>query len=67
MKQLIKLTNYQNEEFILIGTESIISVETIYIKDKDVEVSKIRSRGAMIETFFVIESVEEIYNLYNSL
>lgn len=66
MKQLIKLTKYQSEEFILIGTESIISVETIYIKDKDVEISKIKSRGAMVETFYVTESVDEIYNLYNS-
>ena len=62
MQNLIKLTKSSDGATILIGTESIISVETIYLKVEDNLVSKIRSRGAMIETFYVIESVDEIYN-----
>lgn len=65
MQKLIKLTQHPNYETILIGTESIISVMGIYLNDKKTDVSRIRSRGAMVETFFVIESVDKIFELYN--
>lgn len=63
-KKIIKLTNRKNET-ILIGVESIIDVTTIQTKDYEV-FSKILSRGAMVETNWVIETVEEIYNLINN-
>lgn len=66
MKNLLKLTDVKDNQFILVGTESIISVETIYSEKRKEDITKIRSRGAMIETFYVVEGVEDIYNLYNS-
>jgi len=73
MKQVIKLTN-KNEEPILIGVESIISVKLIKVTDSSASIesglresfqTKIESRGAMISTNYVKESVEEIYELIN--
>jgi hypothetical protein len=66
-KKVIKLTNYKNET-ILIGVESIIEVESKYLKhiDENNDISIIRSRGAMIETNYVKESIAEIYNLINN-
>jgi hypothetical protein len=53
---------------ILIGVESIISAETIIMKNSENEVEKIateiKSRGAMVETNYVLESIEEIYKMY---
>jgi len=63
MKTIVKLTTIKNEQ-ILIGVNSIISVERI--KTEKNEYTKIQSRGAMIATFFVNESVEGIYDLINS-
>jgi hypothetical protein len=63
MKTIIKLTTTKNEQ-ILIGVQSIISVQSITMENK--VCSKIQSRGAMIATFYVNESVEGIYNLINS-
>lgn len=63
-KRIIKLTNYKNET-ILIGVESII--EVISENRADIgKVSVIRSRGAMVETNYVKESIEEIYNIINN-
>lgn len=63
-KKIIKLTNYKNET-ILIGVESII--EVIRENRDDIGlVSVIRSRGAMIETNYVKESLEEIYTIINN-
>ena len=71
MKQVIKLTNV-NGETILIGVESIISVKLIKVTDSSKSIAsglresfqtKIESRGAMISTNYVKESVEEIYEL----
>jgi hypothetical protein len=63
MKNLLKLTCAKTHKTILIGTESIISIEDVR---EDIPnpnyVSKIQSRGAMIATFFVKESIEDIYN-----
>ena len=66
MKNLLKLTDADNNKSILVGTESIISIEIVMHNGLKKNVTRIRSRGAMIETMFVTESVEDIYNLYNS-
>ena len=63
MKYLLKLKN-TNGETILVGTESIIEVTPVQGTD-GILYSKIRSRGAMVETNWVIETVEEIYNQSN--
>jgi hypothetical protein len=68
MKLVIKLTSHKGTP-ILIGVESIIDAEEIVqnssgTMNKDfVGLTKIQSRGAMIETNYVKESVEEIYKL----
>jgi uncharacterized protein YlzI (FlbEa/FlbD family) len=73
MKQVIKLTRI-NGEHILIGVESIISVKATKVTDSSASLesglretfqTKIESRGAMISTNYVKESVEEIYDLIN--
>jgi hypothetical protein len=73
MKQVIKLTN-MNDEAILIGVESIISVKLIKVTNSSASIesglresfqTKIESRGAMVSTNYVKESVEEIYELIN--
>lgn len=66
MKNLLKLTDVKENQTILVGTESIISVELVKRVRPLKDVTKIQSRGAMIHTVYVMESVEEIYNLYNS-
>ena len=66
MDTLLKLTNTKGEN-ILIGTESIISVEEHTITDTQgnkTQCRKIDSRGAMISRFFVLETMETIYNKY---
>ena len=73
MRQVIKLTK-MNGEAILIGVESIISVKATKITDSTASLesglretfqTKIESRGAMISTNYVVESVEKIYELIN--
>lgn len=59
-KKVIKLTNTSYEE-ILIGVESIISVRP----ELKLNRSKITSREAMVETNYVIQTVEEIFNQIN--
>lgn len=71
MKKVIKLTEFnwdKEPKEILIGVESIIKVEELEVswKGNYAEVTKIKSRGAMVETTYVIESLEEIYNLINN-
>jgi hypothetical protein len=65
---IIKLTNWKGED-ILIGTESIIDARPHQMKPSNgnppIDCTKIQSRGAMVETNYVIESIEEIYNLIN--
>ena len=68
MKSVIKLTNHK-DELILIGVSQIIEVTSTVINQntKDARwVSQVRSVGAMVSTNWVIESVEEIYELINS-
>ena len=53
---------------IQIGVESIIDVEEVIMKNSknsnSAVATKIQSRGAMVETNYVLESVEEIYKMY---
>lgn len=66
---LIKLTKFSWENIptpVLIGTESIVTAENVVIKNADGRncwVTKIQSRGAMVETTYVVESVNEIHAL----
>lgn len=69
MKNVIKLTKFDFDSGlspVLIGTESIIRAEEFLFKNYDGRreiVTKIESRGAMVTTTYVKESVDEIYNL----
>lgn len=69
MKNVIKLTQFKWDSDllpVLIGTESIIKVEEEILKHYDGRykvVTKIESRGAMVTTTYVTESVDEIYYL----
>lgn len=68
MERLLKLTS-TNGDTILIGVESIISVEKASITDTQGRVTdctKIYSRSAMASSYYVTESVEEIYNQYKN-
>jgi hypothetical protein len=68
MRNLLRLTNTKGET-ILIGTESIISVEKSVYTDaqgKKIDCTKIFSRSAMASSYWVTESVEEIYNQYKN-
>ena len=53
---------------ILIGVESIIDVEEVIMKNSNnrnsAVATKIQSRGAMVVTNYVLESIEEIYKMY---
>jgi hypothetical protein len=72
MKNVVKLTKFSWDDVnvpIIIGTESIIVAEEFVLKHSDgrrAVVTKIRSRGAMVETTYVLEGVEEIYELINN-
>ena len=69
MKKVIKLSAYNSttkeSHTILIGLESIIDVTPLAFKDGTIG-SKIYSRGAMVQTNWVKETVDEIYDLINS-
>jgi hypothetical protein len=68
MQNLLRLTSTKGET-ILIGVESIISVEKATTTDtqgKVTECTKIYSRSAMASSYWVTESVEQIYNQYKS-
>lgn len=69
MKKVIKLSAYSSttkeSHNILIGLESIIDVTPLTFKDGTIG-SKIYSRGAMVQTNWVKETVDEIYDLINS-
>jgi hypothetical protein len=62
------LINKDMSSKILIGVESIIDVEEVMMKNSknsnSAVATKIQSRGAMVETNYVLESVEEIYKMY---
>lgn len=63
MQKLLLLTNIKGHK-IIIGVENIIDIKTI--KLDGILTTQIQSRGAMVETNWVIENIEEIYKLYNS-
>lgn len=63
MKRLLLLTNNKGNK-IIIGVDSII--ECTPIKMDGILYTKVLSRGAMVETNFVTETIEDIYKLYNS-
>lgn len=67
MQKLLKLTTTDCEP-ILIGVESIISVKVFVLTDtqgKKTLCSKISSRAAMVDNYYVKETIEEIYEQYN--
>lgn len=65
MKNLIKLTEARSGKKLLIGVQQIVSVTELVIKGDgaDLHCRKVQSTGAMVETFWVSESIEEIYEL----
>ena len=68
MKSIIKLTNHK-DELILIGVNQIIEVTSTVINQNTKNpqwVTQVRSVGAMVSTNWVIETVEEVYELINS-
>jgi len=71
MKNVIKLTqhSWDGENLpVLVGTESIIRAEEFVLKHYDgrmAVLTKIESRGAMVTTTYVLESVHEIYDMIN--
>jgi hypothetical protein len=68
MKTLLKLTSTE-QETILIGVNSIISVQEAVIIDKQgnkIHCTKIYSRSAMASSYWVLDSVESIYEQYES-
>lgn len=72
MKKVIKLSQFSwdgAESSVLIGVESIIDAKELVLKNSDGKrqavVTKIQSVGAMITTNYVLESVDEIFNLIN--
>ncbi len=71
MKNVIKLTQHSwdgAELPVLVGTESIVKAGEFLLKHHDgrmAVVTKIESRGAMVTTTYVLESVDEIYEMCN--
>jgi hypothetical protein len=68
MQNLLRLTSTKGDT-ILIGVESIISVEKASTTDTQgrvTECTKIYSRSAMASSYWVTESVEQIYNQYRN-
>ena len=65
MKNLIKLTNAKNGQRLLIGVPSIIAVTELKVTGdgEDLYCRQVKCNGAMVETFWVSESIEEIYEL----
>lgn len=66
---LLKLKNYKGEE-ILIGVESIIDIAPFVLKSSNgtqTNCTRIQSRGAMVETNYVTQSVAEIYEQYQKI
>jgi hypothetical protein len=66
MQNLLRLTSTKGDT-ILIGVESIISVTkdtTTNTQGKITECTKIFSRSAMASSYWVTESVDEIYEQY---
>jgi hypothetical protein len=65
MKNLLKLTDAHKDIPIIIGASSIIDAKRVLLPNKDIYATKIESRGAMVTTNWVIETIDEILNQYN--
>lgn len=73
MKTIIKLNLFNwdetKNEQVLIGIESIIDAQKITMthpNGKTTIVTRIHSRGGMMETNYVKESVDEIFEMINN-
>ena len=69
-KLIVKLTQLDFSP-ILVGVESIIQVDSAIVgavngKAHQTLCTKIKSRGAMVETCWVTESVEEVWEMINN-
>jgi hypothetical protein len=62
-KLIVKLTKLDGSP-ILVGVESIIQANEV-INSKNELCTKIQSRGAMIETCWVTESIDKIWEIIN--
>lgn len=61
---LLLLTEARTDKPIVIGIESIIDIKESVIKSSNgdvTECTRIQSRGAMVQTNYVKESVDEIW------
>lgn len=70
MKKVVKLSQFSwdgEESSVLIGVESIIDAKEVVLNNGGIKasVTQIHSRGAMVSTNFVLESVDQIFNLIN--
>ena len=68
-KRIIKLTDAKYKNILLIGVDSIISVRDTKIIDlnkNETICSVIECRHAMVTSFWVSETTEEIYNIINN-
>lgn len=67
---LLKLKNIRTDELVLIGTESVIQMNPFILKvhtGEQYSCTKIESRGAMVSTIYVAESVLEIWEMINKI
>lgn len=67
---ILKLTNVRTEAPVLIGTESVIEMNPFILKihtGEQYSCTKIESRGAMVSTNYVAESVMEIWEMINKI
>jgi hypothetical protein len=65
---ILKLTDVQKSTPVLIGTESVIEMVPQVLKSHTGEqwnCTKIQSRGAMVSTNFVGETIEQIWEMIN--
>jgi hypothetical protein len=67
---LLKLKNIRTDALVLIGTESVIQMNPFVLKlhsGEQYSCTKIESRGAMVSTIYVAESVLEIWEMINKI
>lgn len=65
---ILKLTDVQKQTPVLIGTENVIDMQPMVLKSHTGEqwnCTKIQSRGAMVATNWVAETVEQIWQMIN--
>ncbi len=65
---ILKLTNVRTDAPILVGTESIIEANPFVMKvhtGEQYDCTKIESRGAMVSTMYVAETVDQIWEMIN--